>query len=291
MADIQKLGLIGGGLIGGSLALALKRAWPTLRVSLFDVSNEHREAALSLGLVDEVHGELKAVVEGADVLVMATPVQAILDLLPQVARHLSAHAVVTDVGSTKGSILAAARRLLGQNVQNFVPGHPIAGAEKSGPQAARADLFQGRRVVLTPAADTAVEAIERVRSMWQVAGAEVFELSPNAHDEIFAAVSHLPHLLSYALVDLLACRANADTLFSYAAGGFRDFTRIAASNPAVWRDITLANREAILRELQAYRDHLAALQALIESHAKDDLYALFERAQRARLHSAQQLDQ
>jgi prephenate dehydrogenase len=195
---------------------------------------------------------------------------------------LKAGAIVTDAGSTKANVVAAARAVLGERFIDFVPGHPIAGSERSGPGAARADLYRGKRVVLTPQADTRADALATVRALWEAAGAQVETLDAVQHDRVFAAVSHLPHLAAFALVDELAQRADSDTYFRFAASGFRDFTRIAGSNPEMWRDIALANREAVLAELDAY---LAALQSLRQAVAGDDadaLLKLFSRARNAR---------
>ena len=171
---------------------------------------------------------------------------------------------ITDGGSTKCDVVAAARQQLGSKIAQFIPAHPIAGAEQSGPAAALADLYQGKKVVLTPLPENSAEAVARVRSAWQACGALVSELTPAQHDEVFAAVSHLPHLLSFALVHDLAQRDNRDLLLSFAASGFRDFTRIAASSPEMWRDISLANRDALLREIEQYAAELYNLHQALE---------------------------
>jgi len=215
----------------------------------------------------------------ADCILLALPVGDTEAVLRQLAPYLKPGAIVTDAGSTKANVVAAARVALGERFVDFVPGHPIAGSEQSGPGAARADLYRGKRVVLTPQADTRADAVATVRALWEATGAQVETLDPVQHDRIFAAVSHLPHLAAYALVDDLARRADGDTFFRFAASGFRDFTRIAGSSPEMWRDIALANRAAVLTELDAY---LEALQTLRQSIAGDDAAALLEIFSRAR---------
>jgi len=202
--------------------------------------------------------------------------------LRQLAPHLKAGAVVTDAGSTKANVVAAARAALGTRFADFVPGHPIAGSEQSGPGAARADLYQGKKVVLTPQADTRADALATVQALWQAAGAQVEMLDADLHDRVFAAVSHLPHLAAFALVDELAQRADGDTFFRFAASGFRDFTRIAGSSPEMWRDIALANREALLTELDAYVAALQGLRNAVSAEDADVLQAIFSRARAAR---------
>ncbi|MHB0918618.1 MAG: prephenate dehydrogenase, partial [Thiobacillus sp.] len=221
---------------------------------------------------------------------LALPVGDTAAVLQSLAPHLKAGAIVTDAGSTKVNVIAAARAVLGARVADFVPGHPIAGSEQSGPGAARADLYQGKKVVLTPQADTHRAALATVRALWEAAGAQVETLDADLHDRVFAAVSHLPHLAAFALVDELARRADGDTFFRFAASGFRDFTRIAGSSPEMWRDIALANREALLTELDAY---VAALQSLRQAVAGDDadaLLTLFSRARSAREHWIEKQD-
>ena len=205
-------------------------------------------------------------------------------VLKNLAPHLKAGAIVTDAGSTKVNVIAAARAVLGDRFADFVPGHPIAGSEQSGPAAARADLYLGKKVVLTPGPDTRPAALAAVRAAWEAAGAQVETLEAGLHDRVFAAVSHLPHLAAFALVDELAKRADGDTFFRFAASGFRDFTRIAGSNPEMWRDIALANREAVLVELDAYVVALQALRNAVSGEDAEALLAIFSRAREARNH-------
>jgi prephenate dehydrogenase len=210
------------------------------------------------------------------------PVGDTAAVLGQLAPYLTPGAIVTDVGSTKADVIAAARAALGARSSGFVAGHPIAGSEQSGPAAARADLFRDRRVVLTPEADTDPAALEAVRALWQACGAQVETLDAAQHDRIFAAVSHLPHLAAFALVDELARRADGDTYFHFAASGFRDFTRIAGSSPEMWRDVALANRDALIAELDAYQRALDALKAALERRDGAALETIFALARAAR---------
>lgn len=274
---IEKLALVGTGLIGGSFALALKQAGAVGEVLGVGRTPASLDAALQRGLIDRVADWTEAA--QADCILLALPVGDTAAVLNLLAPHLKSGAIVTDAGSTKVNVVAAARAALGTRFADFVPGHPIAGSEQSGPAAARPDLYQGKRVVLTPQADTRPDALATVRSLWEAAGAQVEMLDAELHDRVFAAVSHLPHLAAFALVDELAQRADGDTFFRFAASGFRDFTRIAGSSPEMWRDIALANREALLAELDAY---IAALQGLRGAVAGSDAAALLEIFSRAR---------
>lgn len=279
---MNKLVIFGVGLIGGSLALALKRAMPNLRVTGVGRSGDSLQIARDLGIIDFIATDTASALVDADIVVIAAPVAQTAPILQAIAPHLGSNTVVTDVGSTKSDVIQNAKQALGAGFSRFVPGHPIAGAEKTGPTAARADLFQDKNLVLTPTPETSSEALQQIRQMWETAGARVQEMSAKQHDSIFAAVSHLPHLLAFALVDELASRPNAGQLFDFAASGFRDFTRIAGSSPEMWRDISLANRDALLGELQAYQQELTQLLALLQNSDADGLQALFERASQAR---------
>jgi len=274
---VDTLAIVGAGLIGGSFALALKQAGAVREVLGVGRNPARLTVARELGLIDRAVDWPQA--GEADCILLALPVGETEAVLRQLAPHLKPGAIVTDAGSTKANVVAAARVALGERFVDFVPGHPIAGSEQSGPGAARADLYRGKRVVLTPQADTRADAVATVRALWEATGAQVETLDPVQHDRIFAAVSHLPHLAAYALVDDLARRADGDTFFRFAASGFRDFTRIAGSSPEMWRDIALANRAAVLAELDAY---LEALQTLRQSIAAEDAAALLEIFSRAR---------
>ncbi len=279
---IQKLVVVGVGLIGGSFALALKAAGGVRRAVGVGRSRANLGQALAMGAIDDVADDLGAAVEGADFVLVTTPVGAMPEVFARIAPQLAPGAVVTDGGSTKQTVVAAARTALGARIAQFVPAHPIAGSEASGAGAATATLFRDREVILTALPETAPEAVARVRSAWQACGARVSEMTPRDHDAVLAAVSHLPHLLSYALVHELAGRADAAQLFAHAGTGLRDVTRLAASHPEMWRDICLANREALLGELRRYQDALARLGALLEQSDGAGLGRLFEAARAAR---------
>ncbi|OGA91993.1 MAG: prephenate dehydrogenase, partial [Betaproteobacteria bacterium RIFCSPLOWO2_12_FULL_66_14] len=239
------------------------------------------ERALELGVIDEACDD-PAVVAGADLVLLATPVGQMGAVLRAIAPHLGRGTVVTDCGSTKQDVVALAYRELKRRAAQFVPGHPVAGAEESGVAAARADLYRQRKVVLTPLPENSERSIRRVRAAWQLCGARLHQMQPAEHDRVFAAVSHLPHLLSYALVDLMARHPNAKQLFDYAAGGFRDFTRIASSHPEMWRDICVANRKALLQELTGYQRALAEVKQLLRTGDAAGLEKIFSRARTAR---------
>jgi prephenate dehydrogenase len=279
---INKLVIVGVGLIGGSLALALRQAGAVREVVGVGRSRENLETARQLGIIDRIETSLADAAHEADVIVLAVPVAAMQPTMRELALHLAPATIVTDVGSTKRDVIACARQHLPNHLGRFIPGHPIAGAEKSGAAAAFADLFQGRNVVVTPLPENDAEAVSRISSMWQACGAIVNAMPAQKHDEIFAAVSHLPHLLSFALVEDIAFRPNAKELFSYAAGGFRDFTRIAGSHPEMWRDICLANRDALIREVDTYQSQLDRLRGMLEQNDGKALEEVFGHARTAR---------
>jgi len=279
---INRLTLIGVGLIGGSLARALRDAGHVSEIIGYGRGLANLQRAVELGVVDRVETSLSAAVRDADMVVLATPVGSMAEILGAIAPYLTSDAVVTDVGSVKGTIANAARAALGEKLSGFVPGHPIAGTERTGVEASFSSLFVGRRVVLTPLPETSAASVTRVRAMWQAAGAEVVSMSVEHHDTVLAATSHLPHLLAYALVDMLALLDDRREIFTYAAGGFRDFTRIASSDPAMWRDISLANREAIVNMLKKYRKELEGLITAVAAGDGAKLQTLFERAKKAR---------
>ncbi len=279
---IERLVIVGVGLIGGSFALALRQAGQVRHIVGVGRSQANLRTALERGVIDEIADSAASAVRGADLVLLALPVGAMPALLREIAPHLSSDCIVTDAGSTKQDVVAAAKAGLAEKFKQFVPGHPIAGAENSGVTAARADLYRGRQVVLTPLAENAAAMVERVAALWQACGAGVAQMNPEAHDRIFAAVSHLPHLAAFALVDDLAGRSEADTYFRYAGSGFRDFTRIAGSHPEMWRDIALANREAVLAELEAYIAELEQIRGLLARGDAAGLEAIFQRASHAR---------
>ncbi|MBS0510705.1 MAG: prephenate dehydrogenase/arogenate dehydrogenase family protein [Proteobacteria bacterium] len=282
MPLIGKLVVCGVGLIGGSFALALKRAGDVGRVVGIGRSRAPLERALALGVIDEIAEGWADALDGADMVLLAAPVGQMDAIMAAMAPHLRPGTIVTDAGSTKRDVVDAVYRHLGAQLPTVVPAHPIAGAEKSGVDAAFAELYDKRRVVVTPLPENAPQAVDRVRAAWIACGASVSAASPQEHDRVFAAVSHLPHLLAFGLVDDLARRPNAELLFSHAAGGFRDFTRIAGSHPEMWRDICLANGEALLVELDQYVAELAVLRRLLAARDGAGLEAVFDNARRAR---------
>lgn len=282
MPEIRKLVVCGLGLIGGSFALALRRAGAVERIVGMDRQPASLQRAQAIGMIDEAADDWAAALKGADLVMLAIPVGQIDAAMAAMAPHLEAETVVTDAGSTKRDIIEATYWHLSAHLPRVVPGHPIAGTEKSGVDAAFASLFDGKRVVVTPLPENLPEAVEKVGDAWRRCGASVVEMASNEHDRVFAAVSHLPHLLAYGLVDDLAGRDNAELLFSHAASGFRDFTRIAASHSETWRDISIANREALLVELDRYMDELQRLRRLLDMGDGAGLQTLFDNASRAR---------
>ncbi len=282
---IDKLVVVGVGLVGGSCALALKRADAVKSVVGIGRSAGNLADALRLGVIDRalrVDESWTDELRDADVALVATPVAQYPALFAAIAPAIGSATVVTDAGSTKQDVIAAARATFGAALSRLVPGHPIAGTEHTGAAAAFASLFDGRNVILTPMPETAADATERVASLWRACGARVATLDAPRHDAIFAAVSHLPHVLAFALVAELAARPDAAAYFEHAASGFRDFTRIAAGSPEMWRDIALANREALLAEIDGYGDALRAARAMIDEGDGEALAVLFTEASKAR---------
>jgi prephenate dehydrogenase len=279
---INKLTIIGIGLIGGSLARALRDARYVREVTGYGRSVGNLQQAVELGVIDRVEVSLADAVRNADMIVLALPVGCMGEILEQLAPVLADHAVVTDVGSVKGSVVAEARAALKARFAHFVPGHPLAGTEQSGVAASQADLFHQRRVILTPEPETDPAALNDVRAMWEAAGAQVATLSVVDHDRILAASSHLPHMLAYCLMDLVVRHDDHRAILECAATGFRDTTRIAGSDPVMWRDICLANRDALAAVLRQYQEDLEALTAAIEKGDGPWLLETFARAKHTR---------
>lgn len=279
--SITQLTVIGVGLIGGSLARALRRAGAVKTIVGAGRGEANLARAQELGVVDRYELDLAAAVAEADVVVVGVPLGAMRGVFDAIAPALGPDTIVTDVGSAKATVVADAVAAFGPR-PTFVPGHPIAGTERSGVEASFAELFQRRRVILTPLAETAPAAVEAVRALWRAAGADVVEMSVAHHDEILAATSHLPHLLAYGLVDTLSRWDDSREIFQFAAGGFRDFTRIASSDPVMWRDICVANREALSAALDRYTQDLAHLAVLVRAGDGQALEAVFRHAKQAR---------
>ncbi len=279
---IQRLAIIGVGLIGGSLALALKEAGIVREVVGYARKTHTLQQALDLNIIDRAETQISQAVSGADMIFLAVPMAAMTSVLTQIAPHLTDGMIITDGGSAKAQLIKQAKTVLGERFSQFVPGHPIAGTEKSGPAAAFASLYQNQRVVLTPTPDTDSHALGQVRHMWEATGAEVHEMEAEHHDTVLAATSHLPHVLAFNLVDMLAKREDCEDVLRYAAGGFKDFSRIASSDPVMWRDICLSNRDAILALLAQYQQGLAELEAAIRQQDGEALMTVFSRAKQAR---------
>jgi prephenate dehydrogenase len=278
----KKITIFGVGLIGGSFALALKKAGAVQSVVGVGRTIASLERAKELGIIDAISTSVAEALRDTDLVLIAAPVAQTEAILKAIEPHLQAGTVVTDAGSTKSDVVAAARQALGNKIAQFVPGHPIAGRELNGPDAAIDDLYVSKKVVLAPLPENVSADVERVAKAWQQCGAIIHRLTAENHDRIFAAVSHLPHLLAYALVDDIAKKPHADLLFQYAASGFRDFTRIAGSSPEMWRDITLANQSALLSELDAYMAQLTQLRSLLAAGDGKAIEAIYANAQQAR---------
>ncbi|MEA3275266.1 MAG: prephenate dehydrogenase/arogenate dehydrogenase family protein [Pseudomonadota bacterium] len=279
---IERLAVIGVGLIGGSLARALRAAGEVGEVVGCGRSRGNLEKARELGVIDRFTHDPAEAVEGADLVFLAVPLGAMRETFAAIREKLRGDAVVTDGGSVKGSVVADAVAAFGSLPARLVPGHPIAGTERSGVEAAFPELYQNRRVILTPLPQTDPDALQRVTRMWQTCGARVTCMDVDHHDEVLAATSHLPHMLAFGLVDALARMRENDEIFRYAAGGFRDFTRIASSNPVMWRDICIANREALGAMLDSFSAEMADLADTIRRGDGDHLLEIFERARAAR---------
>lgn len=279
---IQRLCVIGVGLIGGSLARALRTSGAVESIVGCGRGVANLERAVELNVIDDYALDPAAAAAGADMVVVATTLGATAQILQQVSPAIGAASIVTDVGSAKRQVVEAARHSLGDSFARFVPGHPIAGTEKSGVDASFDSLFRDHRVILTPVAETAPAAVRRVSEMWRVTGAKVTEMDVDHHDAVLAATSHLPHMLAYALVDCLAGMDATDEIFAYAAGGFRDFTRIASSPPAMWCDIAIDNRAALLSMLERFSATYEQLRSALEASDREALREMFERAKSAR---------
>ena len=279
---IKKLVICGVGLIGGSLALALRQANYCQTIVGCSRNAEHLQTAVDLGVIDSFTTDPQAAVQEADMVLLAVPMGAMRRLLEQIKPALPADAILTDAGSTKGSVVAEVEQVFGKDYSRFVPGHPIAGREKSGVEAAIADLYINKRVILTPLAHTDAEAVAKVAMMWKVTGAILEHMPVQLHDQVLAATSHLPHILAFSLVDTLLNLPMREDIFRYAAGGFRDFTRIASSDPVMWRDICLTNKDAILDVIGKLQADLSEFSAMIADQDGEGLHTRMARAKQAR---------
>ena len=283
-AMFKQLGLIGCGLMGGSFALALKQAGLVERVIGYSKSPSTTEKARQLGVIDQVAESALLAVSGADIVLLAVPVAA-TDATFRAIRHLvNPNVLFMDVGSTKRDVVDAARRVLKERVGAFVPAHPIAGKELAGVQHADATLFKDRQVILTPIAQTAPELLDKACQVWTAVGSQVRVMTPEAHDAAFAAVSHLPHLLAFAYFTSILQQKDSEDFLALAGPGFRDFTRIAASDPAIWRDILIANREEVLKQSERFRGALSVLEQVLRDCQGESLEALVRGVSQARAH-------
>ncbi|WP_156501252.1 prephenate dehydrogenase/arogenate dehydrogenase family protein, partial [Alcanivorax sp. HI0044] len=280
----NRIAIIGLGLIGGSFAAAARENGLAGSIVAGSRSARTLEQGIALGVVDDGSQDLAEAVKGADLVFVSTPVSAMGKVLAALKPGLSRTAIVTDGGSVKGNVITAARETLGEHYSRFVPGHPIAGKEKSGVTAADATLYQDHRVILTPTDDTDPAATAKVRATWTAMGAEVLQMSPDYHDQVLAETSHLPHLLAFSLVDTLARQGDSTEIFRYAAGGFRDFTRIASSDPVMWHDIFRENKAALLQALDQFSDGIGRFRQAVENEDSDALMGIMTRANTARAH-------
>jgi prephenate dehydrogenase len=278
----ERVAVVGVGLIGGSFSLALKEKQLCRHVVGAGRSAANLAVAIERGVIDSSVADAAAAVAGADLVLVAAPVAQFENIFLAIGPHLKPQCLVMDAGSTKRDVAAAARKALGGRIAQFIPAHPIAGAEKSGAAAASAGLFRGRRVVLTPLKENKEKDVQTVADLWTATGARVSRMTPEEHDGVFAAVSHLPHLLAYALVNDISARADAAQLFGYAAGGFRDFTRIASSHPEMWRDICMANGDRLLGELDLFGKKIKEIEQMLKTGNAQALEKLFTDARAAR---------
>ena len=279
---IGKLVIIGVGLIGGSFALALKKAKAVTHVVGVGRTRKNLTTALKLGVIDEISLDAREAVRDADMVLIGTPVGQMPGVMKLIAPHLGAKTIVTDGGSTKQDVIACARKHLGAHFNHFVPAHPMAGTENSGAAAAFAELYRGRKVIVVPQKETAPRAVRAVRAAWQACGANVVRLQAREHDEILAAVSHLPHVAAFTLMNTLAKRRDAKRLLGFSAGGLRDTVRISGSSPEMWRDIFLANRTALLADVDKYINEIKYLRSCLKAGDGDAMQAVFEHAREAR---------
>lgn len=279
---IQRLAIIGVGLIGGSLSLALKQAGAVGEVVGCGRGKPNLEKALELGIIDRYSREPHEAVKDADLIFLATPVKALGSVTAELLPNVKPGAVITDGGSVKGEVVKMIEPLLPEGI-HFVPGHPIAGTEKSGAEAAFATLYQGKRCILTPTSKTDPQALALVEQMWRTAGSDVVTMSLEKHDKILAAISHLPHMVAYSLVNAVGSYDHyEENILEYSAGGFRDFTRIASSDPVMWRDIAETNREALLEMMAQFETFFGELKADIAEGSGDKLFEFFLRSKQLR---------
>lgn len=288
----NRLCVIGTGLIGGSIARAARVHGLCQAIVAFgrEQNLPNLQRAKALGVIDEFYTDIGLALEHADLVIIATPVGTMQRIFEQIKPHWNERAIYSDAGSTKGSVVAAAQAVFGQVPSNFVPAHPIAGAERSGVEAAMADLFQNRRLIITPLPDTDPLAVAKMTAFWERIGSSVSVMSVEHHDTVLAATSHLPHILAFALVGLLGRKDEQREIFKYAAGGFKDFSRIASSDPTMWLDICLANKNEIIPLIQQLKDELSGIERLLADDQAQQLFDTFTYARNARQRFLDTLD-
>lgn len=288
----NRLCLIGVGLIGGSIAQAARQQGLCKQIVAFghEKNSPNLQLARQLGVIDDFYTDLPAALEQADLVIIATPVGAVSSVFAQLKPYWSPQAIYSDACSTKGSVVEAVQAVFGQVPDNFVPAHPIAGAERSGVEASSADLYQNRRVIITPLATTDTQAVDKLSQFWRQLGSSVSLMSVEHHDTVLAATSHLPHILAFALVGLLGHKDEQREIFKYAAGGFKDFSRIASSDPIMWQDICLANKNEIIPLIQQYKAELSRIEQMLADDQAQQLFDTFTYARNARQRFLDTLD-
>ncbi|MDG4812730.1 prephenate dehydrogenase/arogenate dehydrogenase family protein [Hydrogenovibrio sp. 3SP14C1] len=279
---LNKITIIGVGLIGGSFAKGIKKAQLCNQITGFGLDEKELQKAINLNVIDDYCLDIASAVKDADLILLSVPLGAMQKVLTDIKPYVTEKTIITDVGSAKTSVLTAVKTVFNKIPTRFVAGHPIAGKEKSGVEAACDALFKAHKVILTPTSETDKHALEQVQHLWQALGADVSEMTPEFHDEVFAATSHLPHLLAFGLVNLLNDHEELGNVFQYTAGGFRDFTRIASSDATMWRDISMSNSDSIVKWLKNYQQELDHLINLVETHESDKIYDFFSQAKKAR---------
>ena len=279
--NVRSICVVGVGLIGGSFAQALKKSGFNGTITGVVRDHENGCEAIRLGVVDETTCDIAEAASFADVIILSVPMLSMREQLEKIAPIIQPHTIVTDAGSVKSSFIVDAQACL-PNLNRVVPGHPIAGKERSGLAAVDPDLYQNHRILLTPLPQTDADAVEIVRALWEKIGGIVETVTPDHHDAALAATSHLPHVLAFAMVDMLASRQEIDEIFRYAAGGFRDFTRIASGEPIMWRDICLTNKEHVYQAISEFENHLSAIKAAIANDDAQTLETVFRRARETR---------
>ena len=288
---IKHLVIIGVGLIGGSIARAARKRGLVDAITGIDPNPDNLHKAQQLGVIDQAATSASDLSEPADIVIIASPVGCYESIFSNLKAHWCKQTVYSDTGSTKSNIIDAACQVFGQLPDNFVPAHPIAGAESSGVEAAKPDLYQNKRVILTPQPNTDTHAVTTISTFWQSLGAHITKMDAAHHDKVLAATSHLPHILAYALVEMLGQLDEQEEIFQYAAGGFKDFTRIASSDPTMWRDICLANQQQLIPLIHAFREQLDTIATLMQNDAEEDLTHTFRSAKKARQRFLDQYDQ